>query len=70
MCAHHPPCPSADAIDWSAAGNVAEHPEQGWTLLCNGVVVFDDLGALMPDGRTTTSTPSATGRPSAFMMAA
>jgi hypothetical protein len=28
------------------------HPEQGWTLLCNGVVVFDDTGELLPDGRT------------------
>jgi hypothetical protein len=70
MCAHHPPCPSADAIDWAAARNVAEHPEQGWTLLCNGVVVFDDLGALMPDGRTATSAPSVTRWPSAITMAA
>jgi hypothetical protein len=27
------------------------HPEQGWSLLCNGVVLFDDAGALLPDGR-------------------
>ena len=25
-------------------------PEQGWSLLCNGVVVFEDSGALLPDG--------------------
>jgi hypothetical protein len=31
---------------------VSAHPEQGWSLLCNGLVVFDDLGALLPDGRT------------------
>jgi len=30
---------------------VASHPEQGWVLLCNGVVVFDDTGELLPDGR-------------------
>ncbi|MFE0541055.1 DUF5999 family protein [Streptomyces sp. NPDC058891] len=24
--------------------------EQGWTLLCNGVIVFDDSGELLPDG--------------------
>jgi hypothetical protein len=30
---------------------VAAHPEQGWSLLCNGVVVFDDYGELLPDGR-------------------
>jgi Family of unknown function (DUF5999) len=21
-------------------------PEQGWSLLCNGVIVFDDLGGM------------------------
>ncbi len=31
---------------------VASHPEQGWNLLCNGVVVFEDTGALLPDGRS------------------
>jgi hypothetical protein len=30
---------------------VAVHPEQGWSLLCNGVVLFDDDGELLPDGR-------------------
>jgi hypothetical protein len=29
---------------------VVSHPEQGWSLLCNGVVVFDDTGELLPDG--------------------
>jgi hypothetical protein len=29
---------------------VAAHPEQGWSLLCNGVVLFDDTGELLPDG--------------------
>jgi hypothetical protein len=32
---------------------VASHPEQGWCLLCNGVVIFDDTGELAPDGHTT-----------------
>jgi hypothetical protein len=26
------------------------HPEQGWSMLCNGVVLFDDAGGLLPDG--------------------
>jgi hypothetical protein len=26
---------------------VASHPEQGWNLLCNGVVLFDDAGVLV-----------------------
>jgi hypothetical protein len=30
---------------------VASHPEQGWSLLCNGVVLFEDTGELLPDGR-------------------
>jgi Family of unknown function (DUF5999) len=30
---------------------VASHPGQGWSLLCNGVVLFDDGGALLPDGQ-------------------
>jgi len=29
---------------------VAAHPEQGWSLLCNNVVVFEDTGDLLPDG--------------------
>lgn len=51
MCAHRTPCPSADAIDREAARVVASFPEQGWSLLCNGVIVFDDTGELLPDGR-------------------
>jgi hypothetical protein len=27
---------------------VASRPEQGWSLLCNGVIVFDDLGEILP----------------------
>jgi hypothetical protein len=36
---------------------VASQPGQGWNLLCNGVVLFDDAGILvlaapaMPSGR-------------------
>ncbi len=52
MCQHQPPCPPADASDREAAHVAASHPEQGWSLLCNGVVVFEDTGALLPDGRS------------------
>jgi hypothetical protein len=31
---------------------VAAHPDQGWSLLCNGVVTFEDTGEILPDGRT------------------
>jgi len=51
MCTHDPACPPADAIDWWAARNITAHPGQGWTLLCNGALVFDDRGALLPDGK-------------------
>jgi hypothetical protein len=49
-CSHQPHCPAADAPDRDAACRVAPHPEQGWNLLCNGVVTFDDTGELLPDG--------------------
>ena len=49
-CQHNPPCPSADAGDHDSARVVSCHPEQGWSLLCNGVIVFEDTGELMPDG--------------------
>ncbi|MCW2879729.1 MAG: hypothetical protein JWQ95_3829 [Sphaerisporangium sp.] len=52
MCQHQPQCPPANAVDHDAACLVAFHPEQGWGLLCNGVVIFDDTGELLPDGRT------------------
>ncbi len=52
MCQHRPPCPPADRPDREAARTVASHPEQGWSLLCNGVIVFDDMGELLPCGRS------------------
>jgi hypothetical protein len=50
-CPHSPACPGAGAPDHDAARVVSSHPEQGWSLLCNGVVVFDDTGEILPDGR-------------------
>ncbi|EPH46724.1 hypothetical protein STRAU_0137 [Streptomyces aurantiacus JA 4570] len=29
---------------------MAHHPEQGWSLLCNGVLLFEDTGELLPNG--------------------
>jgi hypothetical protein len=48
-CLHDPPCPAAGATDREAAHTIATHPEQGWSLLCNGVVLFDDTGEILPD---------------------
>ena len=50
-CIHAPQCPGADAPDRYRAHTMAAHPEQGWSLLCNGVIVFDDLGAVLPHGQ-------------------
>ncbi|MGW3269055.1 DUF5999 family protein [Streptomyces sp. NPDC001056] len=48
---HTPRCPAAEGPDREAARIIASHPEQGWSLLCNGLLVFDDTGDLLPDGR-------------------
>ncbi|MFF4086233.1 DUF5999 family protein [Streptomyces nigra] len=57
MCSHRSSCPSAQArsahvvvAHVPAAHVVAAHPEQGWSLLCDGSIVFDDSGVLLPDG--------------------
>ena len=44
MCSHEPQCPPAGDIARAAAHVIAGHPEQGWSLLCNGIVLFDDGG--------------------------
>ncbi|MFI7103318.1 DUF5999 family protein [Streptomyces sp. NPDC050161] len=51
MCQHQPPCPPANSAAREAAHPVAQHPEQGWSLLCNGVLLFEDTGELLPDGQ-------------------
>ncbi|MFJ8028447.1 DUF5999 family protein [Streptomyces sp. NPDC096311] len=51
MCKHTPKCPTAASSDREAAQVVAAHPEQGWSLLCNALVLFEDTGELLPDGR-------------------
>ena len=58
QCPHWPRCPGALAHDRSGARTMTSHPEQGWSLLCNGVVVFDDGGALLPDGRAVLPPPA------------
>ncbi|MFF8863017.1 DUF5999 family protein [Streptomyces sp. NPDC015139] len=48
MCSHPTPLSSSSAP--AHRHPVAAHPEQGWTLLCDGSIVFDDSGELHPDG--------------------
>ncbi|MFD2348886.1 DUF5999 family protein [Nonomuraea ferruginea] len=50
MCSHFPECPSASSLNREAAHVLKAHPDQGWSLLCNGVVLFEDTGLLLPDG--------------------
>src|SRR5580704_1814500 len=67
MCPHSPPCPDAHALDREAARTLVSHPEQGWSLLCNGVVAFEDTGVLLPGGRSIPphqpADPTVTARP-------
>lgn len=75
MCLHTPECPPADGPDREAAHVVAAHPEQGWSKLCNGVILFSDDGEILPDGRimappaepcvTTHSVTTKAGQPAA-----
>lgn len=62
-CNHVPRCPAPSAPERLNSLVAASHPEQGWNLLCNGVVLFDDGGALLPTGEAiapprTGATPS------------
>jgi hypothetical protein len=50
MCHHSPACPTATDAARDAARVVAAQPAQGWSLLCNGVVLFEDTGEILPDG--------------------
>jgi hypothetical protein len=58
MCQHQPRCPGALTPDRAAARVVTCHPEQGWSLLCNGVVLFDDAGVLLLDDRIAIPDPA------------
>ena len=71
MCEHQPACPAAEDVDHDAARIRVSHPEQGWNLLCNGVVVFDDMGEMMPSGRCSArpSLPVPCRRPDALARA-
>ena len=59
MCQHQPRCPDALALDRMAARVAVSHPEQGWSLLCNGIVLFDDAGALLPGGQAVAAPAAA-----------
>jgi hypothetical protein len=50
MCDHTPRCPDASDANCCSAHIAADHFEQGWCRLCNGVILFDDGLYLAPDG--------------------
>ena len=58
-CTHAPRCPRPGSAVACKARVVVRHEEQGWYLLCNGVVLFDDGGAILPDGRVVSPAPQA-----------
>ena len=59
MCHHQLRCPERSAPGHRAAQPVADQPQQGWSLLCNGVILFDDGGELLPDGCAVPRPPSS-----------
>ncbi|GAA3496565.1 DUF5999 family protein [Streptomyces prasinosporus] len=59
MCAHQPSCRQTDS---PVPHVVAARPEQGWNLLCDGSIVFDDTGELLPDGRVVAPHRAPAGR--------
>jgi hypothetical protein len=63
MCQHQPRCPQWPEPDRLAARVVADHPDQGWSLLCNGLIVFDDGGELLPADRALTPDRPALAEP-------
>jgi Family of unknown function (DUF5999) len=59
MCLHLPVCQAGHTAGCLAARVAADHPGQGWSLLCNGFVLFDDGSALLADGRAVAPPASA-----------
>lgn len=51
MCRHNPTCPSGQAPDREGAKVLFQAPVQGWSLLCNGVILFEDTGSVLPNGQ-------------------
>ncbi|MFF3359110.1 DUF5999 family protein [Streptomyces sp. NPDC002917] len=50
LCEHSTPCPPANAADHLAASVLVGHAGADWSVLCNGVILFEDTGYLLPTG--------------------
>ena len=59
MCQHLPACPPRQAFDHRVARIIAEHWDQGWSLLCNGVIIFDDGGEFVSTSARPEDRPAA-----------
>jgi len=66
MCQHQPRCPEWPAPDQLAARIVADQPGQGSSLLCNGVIEFDDGGEPLLDGRAVAPGRCGLSHPAAI----
>jgi len=66
MCQHQPRCPEWPAPDHLAARTVADQPSQGWSLLGNGLIEFEDGGELPPDSRAVSPDRRGLSRPGAI----
>ncbi|MFE3073595.1 DUF5999 family protein [Streptomyces sp. NPDC059247] len=55
VCGHEVECPAAMDVDAQAAQVRFRCPESGYSLLCNGLLLFDDTGYLLPAGRAESS---------------
>jgi hypothetical protein len=49
-CTHRPICPDWNTSSHDMAKVVADHHEQGFIRLCNGVIILDDTGEILPNG--------------------
>lgn len=56
MCTHTPACPQVQAPDAAAARIVADHlQDSGYALLCNGAVLLEGDGLLVPPQRAVAA---------------
>ncbi|MFM9538669.1 DUF5999 family protein [Streptomyces turgidiscabies] len=54
-CQHEPSCLSAESSNRENSSFLSHRPEQGWSPLCNGVVLFESAGDLLSDGQVVAS---------------
>jgi hypothetical protein len=64
MCAHVPSCAERDSPLAGTARVLVAHYEQGWCLLCNGLIRFDD-GTELRTGPAPVVRPPDRERPAA-----